>query len=115
MTDVFAALEREVEADLEDRFVRLVKARFPGAKIRKGGWPNRRGAADRAVLLPGAIIAFAELKNGAKGRVSGNQKKERDELVGLGFLAEVIRTDEDVVAFVRSLERRVEKAAGFLR
>lgn len=106
MKDAFAALEREVEADLEERFVRVVQRRFPEARIRKGGWPGRRGAADRVVLLPGAVIGFAELKKGAAGWLSGPQKKELAELHDLGFLAMVVRSDEDIVAFVRALERR---------
>lgn len=104
MTDAFDALEREVEADLETRFIRAVRGRFPTAVIRKGGWEGRRGAFDRAVLLPGPFIAFVELKNGAAGRLSGPQRAELAVLRGMGFLAKVIRTDAEIESFVAELQ-----------
>lgn len=106
MIDPFAALDRGVESDLEARFVRYITHKFPTARIRKGGWPGRRGAADRVVLMPGAFIAFAELKNGTSGRVSGNQAVEIRELQDLGFVAAVLRTDADIATFARLIERR---------
>jgi hypothetical protein len=107
MSDAFSNLEREVEADLETRFVRAVQKRFPAARIRKGRWEGRRGAFDRVVMLPGPFIAFVELKNGKAGRLSGPQKEEFRELVGMGFLAMVVRNDEDIAGFVRALDWRV--------
>ena len=106
MTDLLDRLDRELEADLETRFTRAVQRRFPEGRIRKGHWEGRRGAFDRVVLLPGGLIAFAEVKRGTEGRLSGPQKEEGAALQALGFLARVIRTDDDIVAFLRDLERR---------
>ena len=105
MSDAFAALEREVEADLETRFTRAVQKRFPAARIRKGRWEGRRGAFDRVVLLPGPFIAFVELKNGKAGRLSGPQKEELQALCAMGFFARVVRTDADIALFVEDLAR----------
>lgn len=103
MSDAFAALEREVEADLETRFTRAVQKRFPAARIRKGRWEGRRGAFDRVVMLPGPFIAFVELKNGKAGRLSGPQKEELEALCDMGFFARVVRTDQDIETFVKDL------------
>lgn len=104
MSDGFLSLEREVESDLETRFMRAVQTRFRAARIRKGRWEGRRGAFDRVVMLPGPFIAFVELKNGLAGRLSGPQKEELRELSGMGFLARVVRNDEDIATFIRELE-----------
>ena len=114
MSDAFAALEREVEADLETRFTRVVQKRFPAARIRKGRWEGRRGAFDRVVLLPGPFIAFVELKNGKAGRLSGPQKEELEALYEMGFFVRVVRTDQDIERFVDDLAvvgrlKRIEK------
>ena len=103
MSDAFAALEREVEADLETRFTRAVQKRFPAARIRKGKWEGRRGAFDRVVMLPGPFIAFGELKNGKAGRLSGPQKVELQALCDMGFFARVVRTDSDIALFILDL------------
>lgn len=103
MSDAFAALEREVEDDLETRFVRAVQKRFPAARIRKGKWEGRRGAFDRVVMLPGPFIAFVELKNGKAGRLSGPQKVELQALCDMGFFARVVRTDCDIALFILDL------------
>ncbi len=103
MSDAFAALEREVEDDLETRFVRAVQKRFPAARIRKGKWDGRRGAFDRVVMLPGPFIAFVELKNGKAGRLSGPQKVELQALCDMGFFARVVRTDSDIALFILDL------------
>lgn len=104
MTDPFAALEREVEDDLETRFVRAVQARIPAAVIRKGRWEGRRGAFDRVVLIPGPFIAFVELKNGSKGRLSGPQKAELQTLREMGFFARVVTNDEELEELIAALE-----------
>lgn len=103
MSDAFAALEREVEDDLETRFVRAVQKRFPAARIRKGKWEGRRGAFDRVVMLPGPFIAFVELKNGKVGRLSGPQKEELKVLTDMGFFARVVRKDADIALFILDL------------
>lgn len=103
MSDAFAALEREVEDDLETRFVRAVQKRFPAARIRKGKWEGRRGAFDRVVMLPGPFIAFVELKNGKVGRLSGPQKEELQALTDMGFFARVVREDADIALFILDL------------
>lgn len=103
MSDAFAALEREVEDDLETRFVRALQKRFPAARIRKGKWDGRRGAFDRVVMLPGPFIAFVELKNGKAGRLSGPQKVELQALCDMGFFARVVRTDSDIALFILDL------------
>lgn len=100
----FAHLDRDLEADLETRFVRAIQGRFPLAKIRKGHWEGRRGAFDRAVLLPGPVIAFAEVKNGTKGRLSGPQRAELADLTYMGFIAHVIRCNDDILPFIEALE-----------
>ena len=118
MNDPFAALEREVEADLETRFMRAVQKRFPAARILKGKWDGRRGAFDRVVMLPGPFIAFVELKNGKAGRLSGPQKEELEALYDMGFFVRVVRTDADIALFVEDLARvgrlrRIDALWGF--
>lgn len=93
--------EREVEADLEARFCRVMEAL--GGVVRKVQWVGRRGANDRAVLFPGARIYFAELKNGKAGRVEPLQAREVRMLQGLGFVSRVIRCDADIEAFVKEI------------
>lgn len=112
MNDAFAALEREVEADLETRFVRAVQKHFPAARIRKGKWEGRRGAFDRVVMLPGPFIAFVELKNGKTGRLSGPQKEELQALIDMGFLARVIRDDGEIEEFIQVVESHYRRFLG---
>lgn len=96
----FDTLDRELESDLESRFVRAVAAVLPSAEVRKATWPGRRGAPDRVVLVPGGRAVWAELKNGTTGRLSGPQRREINTLRSLGFNVWIVRNDGDLGEFI---------------
>jgi hypothetical protein len=98
MTDL-ASLDRKVEADLEGQFIRLVAGLAPAARIRKASWIGQRGATDRVVFLPGGRSVWVELKNGARGRVSGPQRDEIRALRELNFNVWLIHTLDDLREF----------------
>jgi len=93
--------ERDVEADLEGRFERLLAAR--GWESRKLEWVGRRGAPDRICLGPEGKVAFVELKNGWVGRLSPHQRREISMLEGLGQAVWVIRDNADILRFAKEV------------
>lgn len=93
--------DREVEADVEARFVRVVEGH--GWEVRKLEWVGRRGAPDRICFGPGGQMALAELKNGTKGRLSPHQRREHAALSRLGHQVWVICDNADIEAFAREV------------
>ena len=89
--------DREVEADVEARFVRVVEGH--GWVVRKLEWVGRHGAPDRICFGPGGRMALAEVKNGYVGRLSPHQRREHGVLAELGHQVWVIRTNADIEAF----------------
>ena len=61
-----------------------------------------RGMPDRIVLMPGARIAFAELKTTGK-KTTELQKKAIAELQTMGFKAEVIDSQESLDKFLKEI------------
>ena len=95
--------DREVEADIETRFVRVVEGH--GWLVRKLEWVWRRGAPDRICLGPRQRVAFAEVKNGTQGRLSPHQRFEHGALASVSHKVWVIRSDADILDFVREVLR----------
>jgi len=91
-----ALLERDVERYL----VRRVAER--GGVAYKWVSPGRVGVADRIVLLPGGVVWFVELKT-AKGRLSPLQQVFAAEMRRMGMNYIVIRSKEEVDAYLSSL------------
>lgn len=95
---------KEVEADLETRFVRVVEAY--GWVARKLRYDGRNGAADRICYGPGGRFALAELKNGGSGRLSKPQRDEIAEMAKLGIKVWVIKTNLDIEDFAAEVLKR---------
>ena len=87
-----------LESDIERYLVRRT--------IEHGGvaytWvsPGRVGVADRIVLLPGGVVWFVELKT-ATGRLSPWQKVFAAEMRRMGMNYIVIRSKEEVDAWIK--------------
>lgn len=95
--------EREVEADLESRFVKLVEGK--GWLTRKLEYAGRRGAGDRICYGPAPRFALVELKNGVEGVLSANQRIEIREMEKLGHQVWVIRNNGDLLRFAQEVLR----------
>lgn len=85
--------EADVEAALRDR------AKALGGIAFKFVSPQRRGAPDRLVLLPGGKVAFVELK-APGGKPTSNQLREHAMIRSLGFSVEVIDNLDDAKQWV---------------
>ncbi len=96
-------VERDVEADLENRFVKLVEGK--GWITRKLEYVGRRGAGDRICYGPAPRFALVELKNGTKGVLSRNQRSEIREMEKLGHPVWVIRDNNDLLRFAQEVLR----------
>lgn len=82
------------ERTIERALVRTVKAR--GGEVRKVTWQGRKGAPDRLVLLPGALV-WVELK--APGKVPTKQQlREHARMRSMGQRVLVIDDLEMVKA-----------------
>ena len=90
-----------MERDIERHFVKACQN--AGAVVRKAEWVGRAGCPDRIVLMPGGRVAFAELKDGDRGRLSPVQEHEIGVLRKLGFEVRVIRNSRDVAVFVHEI------------
>ena len=89
-----------LERDIERYLVR--RAIEHGGKAYKWVSPGHVGVADRIVLLPGGKVWFVELKT-ATGRLSPWQKLFAVDLRRMGMNYIVIRSKEDVDAYLGSL------------
>ena len=89
-------LERDIERYLVRRTVEH------GGIAYKWVSPGRVGVADRIVLLPGGVVWFVELKT-AKGRLSPWQKLFAVDLRRMGMNYIVIRSKEEVDAYLGGL------------
>ncbi len=95
---------KEVESDLEGRFVKVVEAY--GWVVRKLRYEGRNGAADRICYGPGNRFALAEVKNGSDGRLSKAQKDEIAVMAGLDIKVWVIKTNPDIEDFAAAVLKR---------
>lgn len=85
---------------MERLLVRLVRA--AGGQCHKWVSPGRRGAPDRIVLLPGARVAFVEVK--APGCVGTDQQRYVQDALGrLGFSVFTVDTPEQCARLVANL------------
>ena len=89
-------LERDIERYLVRRTIEH------GGVAYKWVSPGRAGVADRIVLLPGGVVWFVELKT-VKGRLSPWQKLFAADMRRMGMNYIVIRSKEDVDAYLGSL------------
>ena len=89
-----------LEKDIERYLVR--RAIEHGGKAYKWVSPGHVGVADRIVLLPGGVVWFVELKT-VKGRLSPWQKLFAADLRRMGMNYAVLRSKEEVDAYLGSL------------
>jgi len=89
-------LERDIERYLVRRTVEH------GGIAYKWVSPGRVGVADRIVLLPSGVVWFVELKT-VKGRLSPGQKLFAADMRRLGMNYIVIRSKEEVDAYLGGL------------
>ncbi len=87
-------LERDIERYLVRRTVEH------GGKAYKWVSPGHIGVADRIVLLPGGVVWFVEIKT-ATGRLSPWQKVFAAEMRRMGMNYIVIRSKEEVDAWIK--------------
>lgn len=93
-----------LEKELEAKLVRQVEAR--GGQCLKWTSPGVTGLPDRIVLLPGARIAFVEMKRPKGSRVGALQRYWRQTIKQLGFLHWWIYTNADIEALLNYMEAR---------
>lgn len=92
-----------LEKELEDKLVKAIKAR--GGFALKWTSPGTTGLPDRIVLLPGARIAFVEMKRPKGSRVGKLQTKWGEWLSRLGFMHRKVFTEEQLQALLVELDR----------
>ena len=90
-----------IEKDIETYLTEQVK-KLKGKCI-KIPTVYEEGLPDRLVLLPGARMAFAELKRPKGGRLSDSQIYQHKILRRLGFKVYVPRTKEEVEVMLREV------------
>lgn len=84
----------KLEKELEAAVVRRIKA--IGGLCLKWTSPSANGVPDRIILLPGGIIAFAELKRPKGYQIGPLQKHWAERLKRLGFKHYFIHTESDL-------------------
>lgn len=90
-----------IERDVEQYLVQCTKSL--GGACFKFVSPGYNGVPDRILLLPGAKIAFVEVKRPDGGRVSQLQIYWIQIIRKLGFTAEIVKNKVEVDALLRSL------------
>jgi hypothetical protein len=91
-------LERQIEAYL----VKQVKDL--GGIAYKFVSPAHRGVADRIVVLPGGGVVFVELKT-ETGKLTPLQEQFAKDMVRMGQNYIVLRSREEVDAFIRAVNK----------
>lgn len=91
-------LEKKIEAHL------VKKVKEIGGVAYKFVSPSHRGVADRLVVLPGGGVVFVEVKS-ATGVLSPLQKVFADEMTRLGQNYIVLKSREEVDAFVKTVSK----------
>lgn len=92
----------QLEKELEKKLVDAIKA--AGGYCLKWISPGATGLPDRIILLPGARVAFAELKRPKGSTVGPLQKYWRHVLTRLGFRHYYVYTEADLRAVLIELE-----------
>lgn len=92
-------LEKRIEEKLR------IKVKQLGGKAYKFVSPGNAGVPDRLVVLPGGRIGFAELK-----RPGGTTRKLQDRQIAflrkLGFVVEVVNSEEDIENFMKEMRAK---------
>jgi len=91
-----------LEASIEKIFNKLVKTKVGGKTIKLWAF-NNVGIPDRIVLIPGARVAFVELKTKV-GKLKPIQAYFHNQLRGLGFPVAVLYGKAEVEEWIRALE-----------
>ena len=91
-----------LEKELERKLVQRVEA--CGGKCLKWTSPGVTGLPDRIVLLPGARIAFVEMKRPKGSRVGKLQNHWRGIIARLGFVHWWIYCEADIAALLYHME-----------
>lgn len=91
-------LERQIEAYLVKRVKEV------GGIAYKFVSPAHRGVADRVVCLPGGGVVFVELKT-ETGALSPLQEQFAKDMTRLGQNYIVLRSREEVEAFIRAVDK----------
>lgn len=91
-----------LESAVEIRLVAGIRAR--GGFSEKVRAPGRRGFFDRLVVMPGGRVVFVELKRPRGGRLSPHQTERIRTYQKLGCEVFVLRSAEEVDAFLSRLD-----------
>lgn len=83
-----------LEKDIEAKLRKMIEGR--GGCCLKWVCPGWSGVPDRIILLPGGRVVFVELKRPRGGKLSRLQEWWLDKLRGLGFLAQVVWSENDL-------------------
>ena len=94
---MFSVYLERMERDIERYFVKRIEAL--GGVAYKFVSPSHRGVYDRAVILPGGVVWFVEIK-APTGRMSKLQEKFRDDLIALGARNAVLYSKDAVDNFI---------------
>lgn len=92
----------QLEKELEKKLVDAIKA--AGGLCLKWISPGTTGLPDRIIMLPGARVAFAELKRPKGSKVGPLQKYWQRILTRLGFRHYYIFTEAELRATLIDLE-----------
>ena len=90
-------MEKQIETKLTETIKDL------GGRAFKLQFIGVRGAPDRIILMPGARVFFAELKNGSAGRLRVGQKAMAKILDRLGFKVWIISNEVELQEFLLQL------------
>ena len=86
--------EKDIELYLKSR------AEHFGGRCLKLPAVYEDGIPDRLVILPGGLMAFAEVKRPQGGKISKIQEYQIDKLRSLGCIAEVVKNYNEVDALL---------------
>ena len=89
-----------IEKEIEDEIVKYAESE--GGLCVKLEIKGERGWPDRTLLFPGGVIAFVEVKT-PTGKLKHQQVYWITVLRKLGFYAEVIRSLDEAVDFIKYL------------
>ena len=84
----------ELEKEIEKKLRQMVE--LHGGRCLKWVCPGWSGVPDRIILLPGAVVIFAETTRPKGGKLSRLQKWWAEQLRGLGFWSVVVWNLVDV-------------------
>lgn len=92
-----------LEQDLEAKLVKAIRSM--GGHCLKWTSPGTRGVPDRIILLPGGLVAFAEMKRPKGSRVDPLQKYWRHTLEKFCFPVYTVYTETDMRLLLQDLKK----------